>query len=378
MIKKANKTPKLLLYGTTWRFPRNALFAHYLANWFDVYVIMSSSLDSNIEKLAYPAKFIRHRFIKMKSIGLSFSVSFQNIVKQIRPDYIVTVEPHTLATFQSLLHSRGHGSASVVFTWQNLESIPKYFLQKLLLRYTKEHSDCLLAGTTDAKNYLINKRFNKQSIFVLPETGYDNRLFRPDGENFRKKWGLGGLDIVILFAGRLSKEKGVSDILKVAEMQLKNENVYFIFAGGGPLVNEVSECRLRNVKYVGRYEYCDMPKVMRSCDIAVCPSVRQKYWMEQFGYSVVEANACGKPVVASMSGSLNYLIKEGINGGLFSEKDTMAFNNKLEIWIEKISRGLSLDSVVSAVNKFDNNNIAKAYFEILTGNNLDNYRENWY
>ena len=54
----------------------------------------------------------------------------------------------------------------------------------------------------------------------------------------------------------------------------------------------------------GALTYDRMPDVFRTSDIFVLPSVASDEWQEQFGMSLIEAMACGKPCIASLSGAI--------------------------------------------------------------------------
>jgi hypothetical protein len=122
---------KLLIYGITWREPRNAVFLHYLSHYFVILVVTCDPLDDQLLRLAAPAEFRMEKFIFPRKIGFGFSLDLKRIASRFNPDVILSLETHSLAAFQSVRLARELGAQSAVFTWQNVDSVPRYFIQKL-------------------------------------------------------------------------------------------------------------------------------------------------------------------------------------------------------------------------------------------------------
>lgn len=123
-----------------------------------------------------------------------------------------------------------------------------------------------------------------------------------------------------VFVGRLSAEKGVHTLLEawkaLPDIRLK-------VAGDGPMRAQLQEQARRdgiNVEFMGRLERSHVAQVVGAASIAIVPS----QWFEGFPMVVVEAFACGTPVVASRLGSLAEIVREGIIGRLFTPGDPRA------------------------------------------------------
>ena len=115
-----------------------------------------------------------------------------------------------------------------------------------------------------------------------------------------------------MFAGRLSEEKGLRTLLeawrKLPDLPLK-------IAGDGPLRSFV-ESRvntLQQVEYLGQCEHRRVVDLLRQARFLVFPSE----WYEGLPMIIVEALACGTPVIASALGSMTELIQDGLNGCSF-------------------------------------------------------------
>jgi glycosyltransferase involved in cell wall biosynthesis len=123
-----------------------------------------------------------------------------------------------------------------------------------------------------------------------------------------------------VFVGRLSAEKGVHTLIDawraLPDIRLK-------IAGDGPMRAQLEAQANRhglNVEFMGRLERSRVAEVMGDASFAVVPS----QWYEGFPMVVVEAFACGTPVVASRLGSLAEIVREGITGRLFTPGDPQA------------------------------------------------------
>ena len=115
---------------------------------------------------------------------------------------------------------------------------------------------------------------------------------------------------VIGYAGGLLPEKGV-DVLVRASAGLEQE-WRLRFAGGGQedalreLARELGVAD--RVEFVGRLPSTQMPDFYRRLDVLALPSRTTPTWKEQFGRVLIEAMACGVPVVGSDSGEIPHVI----------------------------------------------------------------------
>jgi glycosyltransferase involved in cell wall biosynthesis len=119
-----------------------------------------------------------------------------------------------------------------------------------------------------------------------------------------------------LFIGRLTEEKGI-DVLCRAWREL-GSTIPLKIVGDGPLKSSVQS--LNGIEYLGQ---CPRPQVLgllQQAAFLVVPSL----WYEGFPMVIVEALACGTPVIASALGSMNELVEDGVNGLRFAPGDAQA------------------------------------------------------
>lgn len=132
-----------------------------------------------------------------------------------------------------------------------------------------------------------------------------------------------------VFAGRLSREKGVHTLLK-AWRQLRDVPLWII--GDGPALGELrstSERESLPVEFLGMRPRSEVLQVIANAAMQVVPSE----WYEGFPLVIVEAYACGTPVVAADIGSLTELVHPMHTGSLFPAGDSQALANCVrELW----------------------------------------------
>jgi glycosyltransferase involved in cell wall biosynthesis len=158
-------------------------------------------------------------------------------------------------------------------------------------------------------------------VHFLPNA-IDMTRFRPPGPAervaARQRLGLPDGAVACVFVGRLSREKGLMDLMEAWRLVDAGAAARLVVAGpdmDGHAWNVGPDARafverhgLRaSVQFIGPTG--DVPGLMHAADLAVQPS-----HFEALGLSAVEALACGVPVIASAVGGLVDFVKEDVNG----------------------------------------------------------------
>lgn len=170
-----------------------------------------------------------------------------------------------------------------------------------------EDCDLLFAATDPQRDRM--QEYTAGDVEVVP-LGVDLELFHPgkrSGE-VRSRFGAGEDTILILFAGRLDKEKH-PDLLLKAFREAKLENAKLILTGEGPLREDFEEEAANDPSFfVAPYESDReaFARLLASADIYATAGPH-----ETFGLSVVEAQASGLPVVGVDAGALPERVAEG-------------------------------------------------------------------
>lgn len=175
------------------------------------------------------------------------------------------------------------------------------------------------------------KRYNGPQIVIPNGIDLDKfNSYRPKIKRF-----LDG-KINILFLGRIEERKGLIYLLKAYKiLQRKFSNLRLIVGGEGPLKNDMEEWakenNLKNVVFEGKVKEDTAPFYYSSCDIFCAPSI----FGESFGLVLLEAMACGKPVIAfANNGYKEFLKGKKEEEFLVRPKDYRELARKLEILIK--------------------------------------------
>lgn len=268
------------------------------------------------------------------SFHLHFYPSLPALVSSIRPDILhVDEEPYDFVTFHAFRTVRRTGARVLFFTWQNFPRRyppPFSWFENAVLGGVNG----ALAGNQDAARILREKGYGRP-LYVIPQFGVDPELFHP-GEPAQPP-GSAGVErpLRIGFSGRLVEEKGLRCLLDAAAGLHVPWELHFI--GDGPMRGELERLARRlgvrsRVSFLGPVRSEQVPHQLRQLDVLVNPSLTwsrgRTRWKEQFGRSLVEAMACGVPVIGSGSGEIPNVI--GDAGVVVPEGDAAALREALE------------------------------------------------
>jgi len=260
---------------------------------------------------------------------------YPGLGKQIgraRPDLVhIDEEPYNLATAHALWLSRRAGARSLFFSWQNiLRRYPLPF--RLMERYVLGRADYGIAGNQESAGVWRAKGY-RGPMAVIPQFGVDPEVFEPGGSREP------GRGFIVGYVGRLVEEKGV-DLLLEALASL--EGMWRAYIQGSGPAQEALQAQARNLGLAGRVTFdkwipsAQMPGYYRQLDAVVVPSRTRPNWKEQFGRVLIEAMACGVPVIGSDSGEIPNVI--GDAGLVFPEGDAGA----LQAHLSRLLRDLDL------------------------------------
>jgi glycosyltransferase involved in cell wall biosynthesis len=247
-------------------------------------------------------------------------------LRTLQPDLLhMDEEPWNVATFRGVWLASHLGIPACFYTWQNLHRrYPPPF--NWMERYTYHHAAHALAGNAEAMVILRAKGY-RGPVSVVPQFGVDPAVFAPRSLDPPANT---GRTMVIGYAGGLVPEKGL-DLLLHAAARLPNCRLRL--AGDGRARPDLVQLALDlglggRVEFLTRLPSTEMPQFYQSLDVLVLPSRTAPNWKEQFGRVLIEAMACGVPVVGAASGEIPQVI--GQAGLIFPEGDADALHAHLQ------------------------------------------------
>jgi glycosyltransferase involved in cell wall biosynthesis len=143
-------------------------------------------------------------------------------------------------------------------------------------------------------------------------------FFTPQADRRRELLGVEDQERVLLFAGRISDEKGVFDLPEVwAAARARHPGTRLVFAGTGPALDRM-KIACPDAIWLGWVDPLKLPEIYSSADLLLMPSR-----FDTFGCVVLEALSCGLPVIAYDSKGPGDIIEHGQSGWLVSNREEM-------------------------------------------------------
>jgi glycosyltransferase involved in cell wall biosynthesis len=214
-----------------------------------------------------------------------------------------------------------------VFTYHTLYDryahhvpLPRALVAPRAIRWSTRFADTadLVLAPSDFVARRLRAQGVRRPIEVLP-TGIDLARFEPgDRDAARRSLGLAGGDRILLYVGRLDREKNLEFLVRaVARIDAPGVRLLLVGRGmqGPDLRRAVLACGLgERVEFRGGALPDSLPAYYRAADVFVFASTT-----ETQGLAVLEAMACGRPVVAVRASGVEEVVAEGVSGLLVPE-----------------------------------------------------------
>lgn len=197
------------------------------------------------------------------------------------------------------------------------------------------HVDIVFTVGRKSKSYFLQHGVVESRLILIPDT---SETPPPTGTDVRKQYHIDREKTLVLYFGRLMKEKGL-DILIRAFAELPNRERYALLVAGGGNDDYQAECermaRDLGIEHDCRFAGSISPEKRADfficCDVFVFPATYRGGCVDVWGLTINEAIQHGKPVVATEAvGSAFELIAEGENGFLVEPEDPHALASAIE------------------------------------------------
>jgi len=202
------------------------------------------------------------------------------------------------------------------------------FLESMAWRYMQwfyGQLDTVFVNSEDYRQSWIKRGLDPAKLKILPR-GLDTELFHPARRDpaFFEKFGTCNGEVRLLYVGRISREKDL-DLLATAYRRLRNEGlpIQLFVVGHGPYSEALAKS-LPEAFFTGYLTGTELATAYASADIFVFPSTT-----DTFGNVILEAQACGVPVIVSDSGGPKELVEDGMNGLITRSRDVDDFTRAI-------------------------------------------------
>lgn len=190
---------------------------------------------------------------------------------------------------------------------------------------------------------------------VIPP-GVDLARFRTDDQGRRRmldRLGWAPADRVVGFLGRFVAQKGIGVLLAALENAVEPWRALFV--GGGPSQPALEQFAGRHpgrVHVQTGVAHDEVPAWLNAMTVLCAPSQTTPGWREQFGRMLIEAMACGVPVIASNSGEMPYVVGEA--GVVVAESDVQAWTAAIDRLLgdDRLRRELGAKGTARAHERF--------------------------
>ncbi len=257
----------------------------------------------------------------------------RRIFRQYRPHIVHTrnwgaveaIVAARLAGVPVVVHSE-HG-----YEVSNLRGLPHR--QRIFRRLTYSAADMVFTVTRELRDYHARQAWMRPERISVIFNGVDTRRFSPCSETrvrLRKEFGFADECLVVGSVGRLVPIKDYPTLLNAAEQLLhRGINLYVLLVGKGPLLEslqrQVQNSRLLSGRVLFTGASDRVPELLNAMDVFVLPSLG-----EGMSNTLLEAMACGLPLVATRAGGNSEIVEDGESGWLYTPARVEELADRLE------------------------------------------------
>jgi glycosyltransferase involved in cell wall biosynthesis len=255
-----------------------------------------------------------------------------------------------------------------IHTWEVKGRIVRWLVRFLYLLTTRFTDRIVAVSEFVAKDLRTNGIAEVKITRIY--NGIDTEQFRPLPDEQRRELCryLSDRDVghLVGIVGNMVALKGHAWCVEAIPAIVKEHpDTLFAFVGNGPLRQEIEELvrslgMEHHVRFTGHVSAL-LPRLMGSFDVLVQPSL-----IESFGLVVVEAQACGVPVIATAVGGLPEIVSDGETGFLVPPEDPPALAEKVNLLLSEpaLAQAMGKKGREKVLAQFLIQQTARAYAEL--------------
>ena len=276
-------------------------------------------------------------FLKDHRVGIMYSNKAVHKIKRLKLDLILSQTEFSMGIFARMMAKRLE--IPIIHTYHTVYEDYMHYVSKgielsprIARKYSKSfcnHVDGVVAPTKKTEKLL--KSYGVQKPIRIIPTGIDFTPFKPEHyipsevAHLKEVFHIQLEDPIILFVGRVAKEKSIDVLIKAMPMVLeKIPNAKLVIVGDGPSRLELEELAKNldvrdSVIFTGMQPWNTIGRMYQLGDVFVSASVT-----ETQGLTFAEAMAAALPVVAMEDESIAGFVRDGYNGRLFHNVEELA------------------------------------------------------
>ena len=296
----------------------------------EVHVI--TSWDKGLPKEIFEDGFYIHRIKTSRCLLTCIILYTQSllIIKRLKPD-IIHAQGIFLAGFSALLSKKLLGISYIAYGRGSDIYLDNGFVGYIEKRCSSHIlRDGLIIVLTEDMRRKVLELWNQNSI-IIPN-GVDLKRFGSiSKDQAREELSIAKDEKVIIFIGSVRKVKGVKYLIEsMNNIREKNPLARLLIVGniehdGKILCEQVAKLECADyINFIGKTSIEMIPIFMAASDIFVLPSLS-----EGFPLVILEAMACGLPIVATKVGGIPEIVKDKENGFLIDPKSPMQISEKV-------------------------------------------------
>lgn len=240
-------------------------------------------------------------------------LQFKRLLGRQKWDYCyLWEEPYIVSGYQG---ARALTRSKIPFSIFSAQNITKNYPWPFSMfeKQSLTWSDSLWVCGPQVIHTFRNKNFvgDAQVVPLFVNTDQFKPLNSSEKKHTRLRFGLQDIKTVG-FMGRLTEEKGFRYVMKAIESLPPESAWQVLILGDGPLkteiLNWIEQKGWQSRVFLKLMKHEEIPQILPVMDVLLCPSQTTSFWREQFGRMIIEAFACGVPVIASDSGEIPFVV----------------------------------------------------------------------
>jgi glycosyltransferase involved in cell wall biosynthesis len=260
------------------------------------------------------------------------------------------VHAHNIPSAKAMKNASGkkiltiHGIYS-----QQIKNLHNKTTSKIATNFEKEALEWANAITVVSKDAFTHYKKLGLNVYHIPNSINMDSLPAESDRRYKKQ---------IIFAGRLSSEKGVDVLINL--IKILPSDINLIILGSGPKENLFKNIKKSNVNYLGYLPKNETISLIRGSDILIQPSL-----IEGVSSTILEAMACKVPIITTNVGGNKEVIEHNKTGILIEPNNSKKLLDEiLNLFSNSEFKNELISSAYTNVQKYDWKNIGKLYLHL--------------